>query len=228
MKACTTTRRIAHNASVGHRLSRQNPQHRRVAQKVNDGVVQKKNRTALSGDAYWRERTYPRLERQPPGPGHRHLLKKRDVEAFIDLLPDWDELRHGLNAVLLATSRPYADGWHRPGVVAVCAWPREIAETLPLWYVEAHRPLFDRLVVPIAHCPTPDGEEGQWFRLDWTENAAKAYQLLHILLHELGHHHDRMTTRSQVKASRGETYAEWYANTYADRIWDRYFECFDF
>ena len=58
--------------------------------------------------------------------------------------------------------------------------------------------------------------------LKWTESIARAWQLVHILLHELGHHHDRMTTRSRCRASRGEVYAERYALDYADRIWDRY------
>jgi len=56
----------------------------------------------------------------------------------------------------------------------------------------------------------------------WTETTAKAYQLLHVFLHELGHHHDRMTTRSRSTAARGEPYAETYAERYADRIWDAY------
>jgi len=42
------------------------------------------------------------------------------------------------------------------------------------------------------------------------------------LLHELGHHHDRMTTKSKRTASRGEGYAERYALAYADRIWESY------
>ena len=50
---------------------------------------------------------------------------------------------------------------------------------------------------------------------------------MHILLHELGHHHDRITTRSKVRASRGDSYAEQYALRYADRIWDEYFRVFD-
>jgi hypothetical protein len=45
---------------------------------------------------------------------------------------------------------------------------------------------------------------------------------MHVLLHELGHHHDRMTTRSRNEAARGESYAETYANRYADRIWEAY------
>ena len=61
----------------------------------------------------------------------------------------------------------------------------------------------------------------------WTEAQARAYQLLHIFLHELGHHHDRMTTKSKSDASRGELYAEAYALKYEAEIWMRYLETFD-
>ena len=47
-----------------------------------------------------------------------------------------------------------------------------------------------------------------------------------IFLHELGHHHDRMTTRSRRGTARGEAYAENYALAYADRIWDGYVDAF--
>jgi hypothetical protein len=49
---------------------------------------------------------------------------------------------------------------------------------------------------------------------------------MHILLHELGHHHDRMTTRSQRYCGRGESYAEQYALRFADQLWDAYFKAF--
>ncbi len=61
---------------------------------------------------------------------------------------------------------------------------------------------------------------------EFTELQARAYQLLHILLHELGHHHDRMTTKSKVRASRGEPYAENYALVHEARIWEQYQKTF--
>jgi hypothetical protein len=60
----------------------------------------------------------------------------------------------------------------------------------------------------------------------FSEEAARAHQLLATLLHELGHHHDRMTTKSKSQASRGESYAEEYAKRYTDQIWTRYLETF--
>src|SRR3954451_8566148 len=58
--------------------------------------------------------------------------------------------------------------------------------------------------------------------LRFTESQARAYQLLHILPHELGHHHDRLTTRSQRRSARGEPYAEAYANRVADSVFPTY------
>jgi len=54
----------------------------------------------------------------------------------------------------------------------------------------------------------------------WTEGQARAFQLVHVLLHELGHHHDRMTTRSQQNAARGERLAEEYARRSKARVRD--------
>lgn len=58
----------------------------------------------------------------------------------------------------------------------------------------------------------------------FTETQIKAYQLLHILLHEIGHHHDRITTKGKIKTARGENYAENYAEKYEKIIWDKYFD----
>ena len=60
----------------------------------------------------------------------------------------------------------------------------------------------------------------------YTEASARAFQLLHILLHELGHHHDRMSTQSKNETARGENYAEQYALRYMDKIWDSYIQEF--
>lgn len=61
----------------------------------------------------------------------------------------------------------------------------------------------------------------------FTERPIKAYQLLHILFHEIGHHHDRITTKSKNNSARGEEYAESYAGKYEKKIWNKYFELID-
>lgn len=54
------------------------------------------------------------------------------------------------------------------------------------------------------------------------KRTVRAFQLMHVLLHELGHHHDRISTRSKVRSSRGEGYAESYAVRYSNCLWEAY------
>lgn len=193
---------------------------RRTAPKVVGGKPQRKNRWQKSPSYYNTRQEAPAIDRRRPGPGYRHVLKKRDVERFISLLPDWRGLSIGLNVIQLAPGYPTYDGWHRPGVVAVCAWDIDQAIEVSSWYYRKHREVFERLDVPCTEC---DGDE---FQCHFNDSTIRAYQLLHLLLHELGHHHDRMTTKSKRRASRGEGFAERYALNYADRIWKRYLEEF--
>lgn len=167
-------------------------------------------------------RSYPEIVRQNPGKGYRHVLLVRHVRTFLGLLPDWQTLAVGLNTILLAPGRPYTDGFHRPGLVALCAPQRLLAQTVEsVQYIEDHHDLLDRLGVPVE--PLPEGH-----RLHFTPTTLRGFQLLHVLLHELGHHHDRMTTRSQHRASRGESFAEAYARRNGDLIWSRYFSTPEF
>ncbi len=56
----------------------------------------------------------------------------------------------------------------------------------------------------------------------FTQFSVKAFQLLHVFLHELGHHYDKMTTGSKREASRGEHFAEEYAVKNEEVIWEGY------
>jgi hypothetical protein len=193
---------------------------RKSAMGVQHGRVQKKNNWELTPNYWNTPQPYPTIDRRRPGEGFRHVLLQRDIERFIDLLPEWDENSIGLNAVILARGGWGTDGWHSSGVVAICAWESELWREHSPKYFEEHRVLFARLGV--EHEPTEDG-----FLCRFDQKSARAYQLLHIFLHELGHHHDRITTRLQNKASRGEAYAEAYAIRHENLIWDRYTRTFD-
>ena len=190
---------------------------RKTTPKVRGGKVQRKNRTDLSPDIFPWEPGNPTIWRQRPGEGYRHLLRIKDVENFLALLPDWAELSAGLRGVLIAEGEDDCMGWHNPGIVAICAWSREIAGYWTSDFVDEHRSVLQRLGVPLE--PTDQDD----YYVAWTETSARGFQLMHILLHELGHHHDRMTTRNQQRAGRGEDYAEQYALRYAERIWELYF-----
>jgi hypothetical protein len=195
--------------------------YRKTAPRVADGKVQRKNRAAVTPTYFNTPQNSPVIDRLRPGFGYRHVLKRDDVRAFIELLPDWKQLSRGLRAVILAPGEYGTEGWYRHvGIVAVCAWRRDLWTEVSEWYFEAHRDLYARLEVPCE--PTPEGD----VLCKWTESTVRAYQLLHVLLHELGHHHDRMTTKSQRGSCRGEKYAEQYALKYAEMIWERYLDRF--
>ena len=192
---------------------------RKATPKVVDGQVQKKNNPEWTANYYGTAPPTLVIDRQRPGQGYRHVLKQRDIETFIALLPEWAELSRGLNAIVLAPGEYSVGGWHTSGVVGICAWEEDLWIDYSVGHYEDHKTLFDRLGVR-SHLV----ENG--VMCEFTEAQARAYQLLHILLHELGHHHDRMTTKSKVRASRGEPYAEAYALRHEAVIWERYQEAF--
>ena len=193
---------------------------RKATPKVVDGQVQKKNNPEGTANYYGTPPPALVIDRQRPGKGYRHVLMQRDIETFIGLLPEWAELSRGLNAIVLAPGERTTDGWHTPGVVGICAWEEDLwVDYAGMALSKTTRRSFDRLGVR-SHAV----ENG--VMCEFTEAQARAYQLLHILLHELGHHHDRMTTKSKVRASRGEPYAEAYALRHEALIWERYQEAF--
>ena len=192
---------------------------RKTAPGVRGGKVQKKNRREQSPNYFNDTQARPVIDRQRPGVGYRHLLRKLDVSRFIELLPDWDELSRGLDAIVLAPGDECM-GWYADGVVALCAWPREIVGEYDADFVAEHRPILDRLAVSCEK-----RRKNSRF-VHWTEGTARGFQLMHILLHELGHHHDLITTASQREASRGEGYAEAYATRNAEELWEKYFAVF--
>jgi len=196
------------------------PHHRRKSTpKVRGGKVQRKNRSARTPTIYtWQGHLV--VDKEKPGRGYKHLAGKWDVRRFLGILPQWDELSGGLNTVLLAEGGYGCMGWHRPGIVAICAWDREIVwDDCDQKFYRGNKRLFDKLDVECR----PNGKE--WY-IDWTESKAKAFSLIDVLVHELGHHHDRMTTRSKRRTARGEPYAEAYARRWEDTILERYFEVF--
>ena len=195
---------------------------RQSTPKVTDGKVQKKNNPEWTANYYDTPQPALVIDRQRPGKGYRHFLLQRDIETFIGLLPDWAELSKGLNAIVLAPGTGRYDGFYRRGVVHVSAWEEELWKDFEhdTTFFDTHEPIFRRLGVPMQ--PLENGAT----LCQFTPATIKAYQLLHILLHELGHHHDRLTTKPKGQPNRGEPYAEAYALRYEAVIWERYQEAF--
>ena len=192
---------------------------KKTSPKVIGGKVQKKNNWATTPNYYRAEQSVLVIDRKRPGAGYRHLLKQKDILDFISILPDWAELSKGLNGIVLAPGDWRIFGYHRRGVVHVCAWDKDLWIKLSKEGYEQERFFLERFGV------TCD-QRGEQILCKFSEASARAHQLLATLLHELGHHHDRMTTRSMSTASRGESYAEEYAKMHTDQIWNRYLDTF--
>ncbi|HVY70010.1 MAG TPA: hypothetical protein VHH73_08775 [Verrucomicrobiae bacterium] len=187
---------------------------RRTATKVKDGRVQRKNRhlpTVLQGYV---------LDRESPGKGFRHVLTKRDLQAFVDLIPDFPRLSQRLERIVLAAPAEDWDGayqfYHREktGAIFLNAWREDLWVDLSIDYFDAHETIFSRLGVSHDRC-----KEAVTCR--FTESQARAFMLLHVFMHELGHHHDR-THQKHLGASRGEDYAERFATSRFDLLFPSY------
>lgn len=194
---------------------------RRTALRVRDGRVAKKhNWTPDRGDYRVWPQAEIRLDRRAPGKDFRHLLTIAQLRAFVALLPDWDRVALGLDAIVLAEGDDCM-GWYEPGVVAVCAWEQGLwwEDAYPQFEAE-HRDILDLLGVERERV-------GDRLQVRFTEAQARAFQLLHILPHEIGHHRDRMTTGSRRHIARGEPYAEAYALSVLEAVWPAYGRQFD-
>lgn len=194
---------------------------RRTKTRIKKGTAQKKTRWSKTPN-YWN--TYQdeiQIDIQSPGVGFKHSLKKRDIKLFLELLPNREEIDIRFDAVVLAEGSTYSDGWYRNGVIGICAFEKTMTRIHSESYFNAHKAIFDRLGV--KYTKYEDEVE-----CHFTENQIKAYLLLHIFLHELGHHHDKMHTKSKRRCARGEQYAENYALKYEEIIWNKYFEHFSY
>ena len=202
--------------------------------RVRDGRVLKKNNWVPDHkDYYARPQSEIQIERTEPGPGYRHVVTVSQLRRFLEILPDWDELAVGLEAISIYRGNEEWFGRCNPGVVVITAWPREMwTWTSTSWAAEEAQ-ILELLEVEIA----ADEEEGpgetsgvkiagqlvrsSHVELRWTESQARGFMLLDVLVHELGHHHDRMTTRG-TDAPRGEPYAEAYALRVQTEVWPEY------
>ncbi len=193
---------------------------RKSAPDVRGGRVQKKNNWDLTPNYYSHTQPLVLIDRKRPGQGFRHVLKQKDIVDFISILPDWQDLSQGLDAIVLAPGRKYSYGYHTPGVVHIRAWSANLWIDCSAEYRQRDRYYLDRLRVPCLQ------SEERVYLCKFTVETARAYQLLNVLLHELGHHHDLMTTRDQKQVSRGEGYADKYAELNSNYIWRRYQEKF--
>src|SRR4051812_20138493 len=187
---------------------------RRNATKVKNGKVQRKNNHVPTGGLGYV------LDRESPGRGFRHVVSKRDLQVFVDLISDWDKLSVRLERILLCTPGDGYDGMyafhHREetGTIFLCAWPEDLWGEIAHCYFDAHEEIFTILGISFDR-----GKRGVFCR--FTAAQARAFTLLHVFLHELGHHCDR-THQKHRDASRGEDYAERFASTRFRQLYPEY------
>jgi len=121
---------------------------RKSTPKVIAGKVAKKNNWTLSPDYF--DAPVPRtvlIDRRRPRPGYRQLLTTSDIYRFLELLPDWNELAVGLNAIVLAEGSDRYFGTHWPGVIKIYAWSADPWIELTTKYYERDRDIFDLMGV---------------------------------------------------------------------------------
>ena len=57
------------------------------------------------------------IDRRRAGKGYKHVVSTSDVYRFLELLPDWNSLSVGLNAIVLTEGMDDLDGcYYREGV----------------------------------------------------------------------------------------------------------------
>jgi hypothetical protein len=190
---------------------------------VKNGWVEKKH-NHLSNPSDYFSVTQPelRIVRERPGEGFRHVLTVQDVRDFLNLLPEPEPLLEGINAIVLAEGEDgmYGRYYRRSAVVKLMSWPRGMSRWTSRTFYEDDRTIFDRLGVE------REPEQDRWMLCHWTVDQARAYLLVNVLIHELGHHHDRMSSRRKTRCGRGEPYALAYAARFEDELWDRYWRRF--
>ncbi|MDY3553419.1 hypothetical protein R5W24_002520 [Gemmata sp. JC717] len=193
--------------------------HRKTAPGVRNGRVQRTNNWERSPNPYTHTPARLVIDRRRPGAGYRHLLLKRDIERFVALIPNWDKLALGLEVICLDHGRDDCDGWYNRGVLGVCAWSERMRYELRRDWYRGHRAFLERIGARVEVDETGDAPV-----IHWTDDTARAYQLCHVFLHELGHHADRMHTRTKRDSGpRGEPFAEGYAFDLEAAVLERYF-----
>ena len=157
------------------------------------------------------------IRREFPGKGFHHFLTRTQISNFICMLPQYPDIIKGLDYILLARGECGCDGWYDGKVIAINAWEQGCWRSLPADYYAEHREILVRLRDEAI-------KNGQNYLCKFNPSNIRAFQLLHVFLHELGHHYDKMSTRLQRAVSRGEGFAEHYASCYERLIWDGYTE----
>ena len=119
--------------------------YRKSAPGVRDGQTLRKNNWKRSPSFYFDSQSRLAIDRRRPGAGYRHLLMKRDIERFVNLIPNWNELSRGLDLISLDRGRRDYHGWYDRGAIGICAWPLEMSSPVYLCWVAEHQYFLPRI-----------------------------------------------------------------------------------
>jgi hypothetical protein len=234
---------------------------RKTSPKVIGGSVQRKNNHKITA------RLGYVVDRVSPGRGFVHVVSKKDIHDFSDIIPDWFKISEGIESVFLASEDEYTDGYYRhfsnakTGCIWLCAWPKDLWIEHSDNYYHEHSWIFKILGVVCERSekelepenasvkkisvqpedqveselngieePSMTIEQTKETEIVWTcyftQKQAKAFTLLHIFLHELGHHVDKLRSRKQDRMTGGEEFAENYAKRRFYELWNDYLSKF--
>ena len=204
-----------------------NSYNRRTSPKVIGGHVQRKNNHVKTAELSCV------IDRRSPYLGYQHVVSKRDIHDFIEIIPDWNKVSSGIKSIVLDSGGDNYDGCYthcyheNTGVIWLSAWQKDLWVELNEFYFAEHSWLFKILGV-VSEKRTEivcDKEEVFWICY-FTESQAKAFMLMHIFLHELGHHVDKLRSKSKRRVRSGEPFAEQYSIRRFHEIWPMYVKKF--
>jgi len=179
---------------------------RRTATKVVNGRVTRKNRSTLSEAGSYV------IIREPAGRGYTHVVSARQLLDFLGLIPNWPHLCQRLERILLTHGQGDTFGYHATyrnvgtTVIALCAWEKKLWMPCGLGFFYQHKTVLDALGV---ECQVGVNEA----RCRFTVAQARAFSLLHVFIHEVGHHIDWMRRRGPGLPGKEE-----FAEEFADRL----------
>jgi hypothetical protein len=85
-------------------------------------------------------------------------------------------------------------------------------------YFDSHQQIFETLGVSFDR-------QGDFVTCRFTEAQARAFTLLHVFMHELGHHYDYIHQKHR-DSSKGEDYAERFATSRFEQLFPAYIRVF--
>jgi hypothetical protein len=176
---------------------------RRTSTKVVNGRVTRKSRSILSEDCGYQ------IRKEPAGRGFTHVVSPAQLREFLKIVPGWSEAAFRLGEIVLAGGSRKSFGYHssfrhsKLGLIALCAWPKELWIPVSTEFHQENRRVLEALGVDCR-------KELSGMTARFTIAQARAFSLLDVFLHELGHHQDWLRRRG-YRLPDTERIAEAYA-----------------